>query len=377
MKVEGLKKIVIINNSSWGLYNFRSGIINAFLLKGYEVFTIAPRDSYTSKIIELGCQHYNINVDSKSKNPLKDLIYCYELKKVLKVISPDIVLSFTAKPNIYGAIVANWLKLPTISNIAGLGIGFTKNTIMTNLLVVLYKISQSRVSHVFFQNRDDRNLFLEKEIIENTSYSILPGSGVDLEKFRYSDPISKNGKVTFLLFARMLYSKGVTILIEASRKLYQEGIYNFQINLVGDLGINSTDAITNSVMNELTKESYVNYLGGTDNVIPFIQECDCVILPSFYREGTPRGLLESLAIGRPIITTDMPGCKNTVNNGLNGYLVKPKDKNDLACKMKSFLNLSLEERKKLGLRSRELAEEKFDEQFVIDAYLDKIESIIA
>lgn len=368
--------IAILYNTSWGIYNFRNRLIESLLGKGFSVITIAPEDSYTSKLIELGCTHYDIDLNSKSKNPVKDLKYCYDLRRVFKDCSPSIVLNFTAKPNIYGTIVAKSLGFKVINNIAGLGLGFTNQSLMTRILIGLYSYSQKKANHVFFQNPVDRELFFEKRIVKEVESSLLPGSGVDLSRFRvHENKIDENSPFKFLLIARMLHSKGIFILLEAAKKLQDEGITNFEVNLLGDFGINSSDAISKEEIENWNKLPYINYLGRTDNVIPYLEDCNCVVLPTYYREGTPRTLLESLAIGRPIITTDMPGCRDTVNHGLNGYIVKPRDVGDLKDKMMSFIQLSSKQKINLGNESRKLAEIRFDEKFVIDGYLNAIDSL--
>jgi glycosyltransferase involved in cell wall biosynthesis len=371
------KKIVILYNTSWGLYNFRKNLIKTLLERNFKVIAIAPEDEFTNKLHELGCEFYTSKLDSKSKNPVMDLKYCLNTRKIFKQSKPDLILNFTAKPNIYATLVAKAMGIPVINNIAGLGLGFTSDELMAKLLVFLYKLSQKRANHVFFQNIDDQELFLKKGIIKNTSYSLLPGSGVDLSSFNYTINTNTDSKfVSFLLFSRMLYSKGVFVLLEASKLLYNEGFRNFEVKLVGNLGINNSDAISKEDLGKWSSEPFVQYLGGTDNVLPFIQNSDCVVLPSYYREGTPRGILESLSVGRPIITTDMPGCRNTVIQGENGFIVKPRDIQDLADKMKMFLNLSQSERLDFGKRSRLLAEEIFDEKIVLDKYMDEINRVL-
>lgn len=210
---------------------------------------------------------------------------------------------------------------------------------------------------------------LKKDGIVNKNISLLlPGSGVNLNEFPYSAIVNKE-KIDFLLLARMIYPKGIVELIKASKILLDKGYTNFKIKLLGELGVNNPNAIPKHEFDELCSYDFIDYLGKTDNVKIVIQASDIVVLPSFYREGTPKSLLESLAIGRPILTTNMPGCKETVLDGVNGFLCEPKSVSDLASKMEMILNLNYEERLKMGQESRKLAENKFNESIVINKYI--------
>lgn len=370
-------KIAILYNTSWGIFNFRSNLITHFIKSGVEVITIAPFDRFVTNLEELGCVHYEINIDSQSKNPIKDLFFCYELNKILKKNKPDVILNFTAKPNIYGTIISNRLGVKIINNIAGLGLGFTRETLMTRVLLGLYSYSQKKADHVLFQNPVDQELFKSKQILNEVNYSLLPGSGVDLNRFKkHENHFEENSKIKFLLVARMLYSKGIFHFFEAAKKLYDEGITNFEIAILGDFGLNSKDAIPKEAIERWSKLPYISYLGRTDNVIPYLISYNCIVLPSYYREGTPRVLLESLAIGRPIITTDMPGCRDTIYDSKNGYLIAPNDVNDLKDKMLHFIRLNNKEKVNMGKVSRQLAESKFDEKFVINKYQEVISSLL-
>lgn len=374
--MSSLKPIAIISNTSWGIINYRSTLINAIQQIGYEVITVAPIDEYTDKLRELGCTHLNIDMDSNSRNPIKDVLSILKYVRLFKKINPSVVLNYTAKPNIYSTLACSWCGLPSVNNISGLGYGFVNETLITKILRILYKTSLNKASFVFFQNPDDYQIFRNLKIVEATKSQILPGSGVNLERFRKCQiPDISTGPFVFLLVSRMMYSKGIEILIQAGENLNASGYKNFEIHLLGDKSNNNVDAIPNSIIKTWTSLSFVKYMGKSDNVFPFFEKAHCVVLPSYYKEGTPRSLLEGLAVGRPIITTDTAGCKETVTDGINGFLVPPKSVDKLAGKMKEIVSFTQVELQKMGDESHKKAESQFNEQYVINAYLKKINEL--
>lgn len=370
-------KIAILLNTSWYIYNFRRNLIVELLKNNFEVHAIAPYDVYTEKLKDIGCKYSSIEMNSKSKNPLYDLYLLFQIRKTLKRIKPDVLLNFTIKPNIYGSVAARTLGIKCINNVAGMGTLFTDGFFSRLILKSLFKVSQLKVDTVFFQNPDDYSELTLNNIVKKKSARLLPGSGVNLNDFPYT-PLKKklDDPIEFLLPARMIYSKGIIVFIEAAKLLYEKGYNNFHISLLGETGINNPHAIPLDKLIQLCKPSYATYFGKTDDVKSFIIKSDVVVLPSYYREGTPKSLLEALSIGRPILTTNTPGCRETVINGENGFLCEPQSVKDLAEKMERFLLFEKHIIKKMGDRSRKLAEEKFDEKFVIDSYLLAIRSVI-
>ncbi|WP_319589876.1 glycosyltransferase family 4 protein [uncultured Draconibacterium sp.] len=371
------KTIAILLNTSWYIYNFRKNLIKELQKKGYKVIAIAPTDEYSSKLEELGCSFHHLDIDSKSKNPLYDISLLFRIRKILAQTKPDVLLNFTIKPNVYGSLAARSLGIACINNVAGMGTLFSDGFFSRTILKALFKVSQYRVRTVFFQNPDDMRELTASNIVNKSLAHLLPGSGVNLNEFPFSPlPQLENQTVNFLLVARMIRTKGIAELVQAGKILKGKGYSNFHINLLGEMGINNPHAISKEEMDEISSNNFVTYLGKTDKVKQYLQNSDAVVLPSYYREGTPKSLLEALAIGRPIITTDMPGCKQTVVNGVNGYICTPKSADDLASKMEAFLNLKPDQRLRMGIQSRKLAETKFDEQIVIAAYLKAIEKAL-
>lgn len=376
-KMNVSKLVVITCNTSWGIVNYRSTLIKSIQNMGYSVVTIAPNDTYSTKLEALGCIHINFDIDSNSRNPIKDLLTLLNYLKLYKKLQPDVVLNYTAKPNIYSTLACSLFGLSSISNISGLGSGFIKETVVTKLLKFLYKIALKKASFIFLQNPDDYHFFKDLKIIKDSNSQILPGSGVNIDRFaKVQIPHKNNGNFVFLLVSRMMFSKGIRTLFNAGQKLYSKGHTNFQIHLLGNQEINNQDAIPNSVLQDWCREPFINYLGKTDDVVPYFEKAHCVILPSYYKEGTPRSLLEGLAVGRPIITTDTAGCKETVTDGINGFVIPPRNADMLSDRMEAMLTMSQEELQKMGDASREKAVSKFNEEIVIDAYLKKINQIV-
>ena len=364
------KKIAIVSNLSWNLYNFRLSLMYAMKNQGYEVVAIAPYDRYSQKIIDAGFEFYDINMNAQGMNPIEDLKTTYSFYKLFKEISPDIICQYTIKPNIYGSFVASMLNIKIINNIAGLGTLFIKDNIVTKVAKLLYKVSQSKVDRVFFQNREDYSFFTQKGIVAKDKCDILPGSGVDTNRFRpHYKAQQKN--IRFLLIARMIWEKGIGEYVQVARDI-KKRYPNVEFCLLGFLDVQNPSAITKREMDEWVDEGVVNYLGVSDRVDKVIQSADCVVLPSYYREGTPKTLLESGSCGKPIITTDNVGCRDVVDHGVNGYLCEPRSWEDLRDKIEMFLALSPQDRLNMGRESRIKIRREFDESIVINKYLDAI-----
>ena len=362
-------KVMIVLNTAWNLVNFRIGLIRALVATGYEVVAVAPSDKYADGLAALGCRFIHVPMDNNGINPAKDFLLLWRLFCLLRTERPNVYLGYTIKPNIYGSLAAHALGIPVINNIAGLGTVFIRGGWLSLLVKGLYRLALSRSQKVFFQNNDDRQLFIANRLVHEGVIDLLPGSGIDLIKFP-STPLTVNVPVRFLLIARMLWDKGVGEFVDAARLLKQQGV-SADFCLLGMLDPQNPVAISRQQMNTWAAEGVVNYLGVNDNVRVEIAQADCIVLPS-YREGTPRALLEAAAMARPIVTTDSVGCRNVVDDGINGYLCKPKSSSDLADKMLRILSMSHNEREVMGLRGREKVEREFDEKIVIRRYLEAI-----
>ena len=364
-------KVMISLNTAWNLVNFRAGLIRSLVAAGYEVVAVAPPDKYSPRLRALGCRFVPLPMDNKGTHPGRDMLLFWRFLRLMRKEKPQVYLGYTVKPNIYGSLAAHALKIPVINNIAGLGAVFIQEGWLTRLVRLLYRMALSRSVKVFFQNDDDRALFVSGRLVSEAITDRLPGSGIDLVQF-VPMPLPSTAPVRYLLIARMLWDKGVGEFVEAARILKKQGL-QADFCLLGFLEVQNPAAISRDQMNEWVNEGIVRYLGVSDDVREEIAQADCVVLPS-YLEGTPRALLEAAAMARPIVTTNAVGCREVVDDGVNGYLCKPRDATDLAAKMAKIFSLSPSEREAMGLRGREKVERDFDEKIVIRKYLEAIEA---
>lgn len=370
-----MKTVAISANTSWYLYNFRRNTISALIESGYKVLVVAPFDEYSLHLENLGCQFCHVDIDQGGTNPIKDVSTFLSLLRIYKEKKPDIILNFTPKNNIYGTLAGYFVGSKSINNIAGLGMVFINENLTSKVAKFLYKLSQSRASKVFFQNEDDRKLFLDNNLADIAITDRLPGSGVDLSRFTIQ-PADDDNVVRFLLIARMLFDKGIGHYVEAARTLRAKYGKKVEFQLLGFIGVNNPSAVTDSQMRAWVDEGIVNYLGVSDSVENIIAKVDCMVLPSFYREGVPRSLLEAGAMGKPIVTTDNVGCRDTVDDGENGYLCELRSTESLTEKLELVVKMTHEERLEMGSKSRMKIESEFDERIVIHKYLNAIEQVL-
>jgi glycosyltransferase involved in cell wall biosynthesis len=371
------KKIIISANSAWNVVNFRKGIVLELINHGFEVVVVSPKDEYVAKLCDLGCQHINIDIDNKGINPINDLYLIFQYLKIFYQFEPNVILTYTIKPNIYGSLSAYILSIPIVNNISGLGTAFIKGGLLGNIVNFLYKISLRKSEHVFFQNYDDENLFLKKNLVTKDQVSVLPGSGVNLEYYQpqKSNIFNKDqGEFIFLLIARLIWDKGIQEYVSAAR-IVKEYSPTSRFQILGFLGVDNQTAVPRSQVDLWVTEGVIEYIGVAKDVRPYIDSSNCVVLPS-YREGVPKTLLEAAAMGRPIITTKVEGCKEVVDDGVNGYLCNARDDKDLAEKMKIMLTTSSKDIVQMGLSGRKKMEKEFDEKIVINMYLLIVNKII-
>lgn len=359
-------RIGIVINSSWNIHNFRLGLIESFIKSGHQVVTIAPNDGCVEILKAKGCEFYPLDMSCKGSNPLQDFSLTKQLIRVYRKTKIDVVLHYTIKPNIYGTLATKVLGIPAINNVTGLGTVFLRNNLTTKVAKMLYKFAFQYPHTIFFQNNDDRQLFINQGLVNRNITDLLPGSGVNLQQFQPVPNSTKNKMFTFLVIARVLYDKGIVEYIEAIRSLKSKNI-NAKFQLLGKIETDRNLGISRKQLARWEKEGLIEYLGTTDDVRGMIQQSDCMVLPS-YREGTPRTLLEAAGMGKPIITTDVPGCRETVEHGYNGLLCESKNPEDLADRMHQVYMMNERNLKIMGNNSRKLAVSKFDERIVIQKY---------
>ncbi|MGL1890171.1 MAG: glycosyltransferase family 4 protein [Spirochaetaceae bacterium] len=376
------KKILLIANTTGCLFNFRHGLIKRLLADGYSVFILAPyysQEAYSKNAVtELkswGVICQDIDFNSKGMNPIHDLKLVNSYMKEFKKIKPDVILSYTIKSNIYGSVAARKVGIPIINNVTGLGNLYANPTLITKVADILYKWGFKKSSTVFFQNQDDMDLFLERSTLKEEQCGRIPGSGINLELFKPEPKVNPSEKLKFLMIARLIWDKGVGYYVDAI-KVIKEKYPNTEFQILGERGVNNPSAIPDETVDSWIESGLITYLGTSNDVREQIRECDCMVLPSIYREGVPRTLIEGSAMGKPIITTDNVGCRDIVQDGYNGYLCKKADSDDLALKIEKFINLTDQERLDLGKNGREKVVTEFNEEIVISKYMSKINSIL-
>lgn len=366
--------ITIVYNTAFYVYKFRMNLIAALKNAGYKVAVISPHDDYVSILQAHDIEHYPIRMSQYGMNPLKELVTAFAIYRVLNNIKPKYSLHYTIKPNIFGSLAANWAGVPVINNIAGAGKAFSnEGSLLQRLAAFLYRISLRRSHKVFFQNRDDMKLFLDGGLAPASISERIPGSGVDLTK--YAVPLPQNAtRFRFLFVGRLLKEKGICEYLQAaSRVLQQHPERSISFEIVGELD-DTADYVDREYFESfLQNPSFVYHGTVSPNVMPqIIGMADCVVLPSYYREGVPRSLLEAAAMAKPIITTDNVGCRDVLENSVNGFKCSPRDADDLYDCMRRMLELPVEERLRMGANGRRKAETQFDEKLVLAAYLRAI-----
>ena len=366
-----MKTIIITINTSWNIFNFRVGLLKALQKEGYKIVCISPYDDYSKKLESLGFEYHHIAMNNKGTNPIEDMKLIYDYYKLYKKINPSVILQYTIKPNIYGSIAARILGHKVISNISGLGTVFLNDNLSSKIARWLYKVSLVK-NKVFFQNSEDKNLFVKNGLVKESQTDLLPGSGINTDIYKPSKDIVTNKKLTFMMIARLVRDKGIGEYIEAI-KIIKQKYQNVEFKLLGSLYPGNPTAISQTELNSWIDKGLINYLGHSDDVKGEVLKVDCVVLPS-YREGLSRVLLEAGALAKPIVTTNTPGCKDVVDDGINGFLCEVKNSNDLATQMEKMIKLSNEERITMGRKSRDKIVNEFDEKFVIEKYISSVQS---
>jgi glycosyltransferase involved in cell wall biosynthesis len=335
---------------------------------------VAPFDSYTEKLQAMGCAFTPIKMRVKAIDPWHDAAILFNYMRVYRRLRPCVALHYTIKPNIYGSLAARLAGVPVINNIAGLGYVFIGRSPLQPLVRKLYAVALRKAHCVFFQNRDDLGVFLKSRLVEPSRSRLIRGSGVDLRFFSPQPEMGrKAGPFTFLLVGRMLWDKGIREYVEAARILKaKHPTVRFQ--LLGEADADNPRAISLSELRSWTANGWVEYLGEVEDVRPYIAASDCLVLPSYYREGVPHSLLEGGAMAKPLIAADAPGTREPVEDGVNGFLCRVKDPSDLARKMERMLQLGEEARLEMGQASRRKIQQDFNEAQVIDRYMTEVEA---
>ena len=365
---DALPIAVIATNASWNLVNFRIDLIRAIQSAGYRVIAVAPADEFTPRLAALGIEHQPIEMQNSGISPVEDSLLFARYLGLLRRIRPVVFLGFTIKPNIYGSLAAHWLGIRVINNVSGLGTAFIKNGMLTRIATALYTLAFRRSEVVFFQNTDDLNQFVEGKMVRPDQARLVPGSGLDLARFQpaRSKPEARDD-FRFLLIARLLWDKGVREYVDAARAI-RAIEPKIRCQVLGFVDVDNRTAVPRAALDNWVGEGWIDYLGSTDDVRPFIEQADCVVLPS-YREGLPRTLVEGSAMGKPLVATDVPGVRAVVEDGVTGYLCQVRSARSLADAMLRMVRLSPLERQQMGAAGRRKVEREFSQAIVIKRYL--------
>jgi glycosyltransferase involved in cell wall biosynthesis len=370
-------RIALVCNTAWAIYTYRRGLLRMLVERGVEVSVIAPRDRTFAPLEEMGCRCVELPVASKGANPRDDLKTLAALYREYRATRPHIVFHYTIKPNIYGSIAARLAGMPSIAVTTGLGYVFIQNSRTASVAKRLYRFAFRFPREVWFLNQDDRQAFIDQNLLAHPDRAqLLHGEGVDLGEYDFQ-PLPRANPQTegffFILIGRLLWDKGVAEYVDAARRLRQKYPYaHFQ--LLGPAGVDNPSAITLDEVQAWQREGVIDYLGEAHDVRGFIGNADCVVLPS-YREGVPRTLMEASAMGRPIVATDVPGCREVVENGVTGFLCEVKSADSLAQQLERLLLSSYTARAEMGVAGRAKVAREFDENAVVERYKGTIRAV--
>lgn len=369
--------VALLTNHDDDIYCFRRELIAELRHSGYHVLISCPYGEKLELMHDIGFLHDDVSIDRRGTNPLTDIKLLLHYRKMFRIYRPDVVLAYTVKPNVYGSLAAASLGIPYINNVTGLGSILCGKRLMRRFVLILFKAAFRKSGCVFFQNEENMKFILKQGLVHG-SYKLIPGSGVNTKYFTLQEyPEGGNGAtgatVIFNYIGRVLHDKGVDDYIAAAKRIKK--IYpKTEFNILGF--IEPTEMHYEKELKELEKQGIIRYRGQQIDVIPFIKRSHAIIHPSTYGEGMSNVLLENASSGRPVITTDNPGCKETVRNKETGFIYHGGDVEALVRSIEQFLSLDNEERKLMGQAGRRYVKEHFSRSIVVEAYLDKIGSLI-
>lgn len=374
--MNGPKKIALVANSTWNIYNFRLNIIKRLLSEGHEVHVIAPVDEYLEyKENFPEVKHVALKTLGRdSTNPIKDLILIIELYRKYKWIKPDLIMHFTNKPNIYGGIASKLSGIRSVAVVTGLGYSFIREGFLTKIVRSLYKVAGKYHSRFIFENKDDLSLFVDLGVVAKERAYSVKGCGVDTEYYAPFPNGELREDITFTFIGRLLKDKGINEFIEAARKVKQEKKH-VKFEVIGEFDTNNPSTINKESFAQWVEEGVIDYKGFVKDIRPYIAASDCIVLPS-YREGMPRTLLEGMAMGKPLIASDVPGCRETIIHGQNGFLVNLDDKEALTTCISEFSELPEERRKEMGQTGRSMSIKYYNDKLIANQIYDIINPVI-
>ena len=367
-----MKRIAIVSNTAWSIFNFRYGLLQTLLDRQCEVYVVAPPDACSIKMRAMGCEVIDMPMSAKGINPVDDLLLLYRMMQCYQKIQPQFIIHFTIKPNIYGSLAARLAGVPSIAVTTGLGYSFVTLNWLTRVVSLLYKKAFRSPLEVWFLNEDDRAIFLKKRLVLPSKAVLLDSEGVNTTWFSPRPKPKPDNTVRFIFVGRMLWDKGVGEFVEAARLIRQHHP-NALFQLLGSCDVHNPSVINEQQMNQWHRDGVIEYLGITDDVRSVIAQADCMVLPSYYGEGVPRTLMEAASMGKPIITTDNVGCREVVRYGITGWHCPVKDVPALVACCEKILSMTEAERKAMGQAGREYMIDRFEEKKVVEQYLAALE----
>ncbi len=365
--------VLMTVNAAWNIWNFRRPLVRQLLANGHSVTVLAPSDNSVSELESLGCRFVNLEMDAKGLNPIEGLRLRRRMERFFRAEAPDVILSYTIKNNIFGALAAKACGIPFIPNVTGLGTAFLSHGALQYLAEFLYRRAFRSLETVFFQNEDDRELFVVRGLVEKGQTRLLPGSGIDLDYFRPATYPQEGRSPIFLMISRLLRDKGVVEFVDAAR-LVKARYPDARFQILGARGAENRTAIPDDLVQSWVEEGLIEYLGTAADVRPNIAEADCVVLPS-YREGAPRTLIEAASMARPVIATDVPGCRVVVDGGVSGIFCEARSAQSLADTIVRFMELSRDDRIAMANAGRAKMEREFGERIVLARYLEAMSRV--
>ena len=366
------KTVAVVVNTSWNIYNFRSGLVRSIREAGARVLAVAPADEYSERLVnDLGVVFIPLRrLRRKGTNPAQDFALTLELMQVYRRHKVDVALHYTIKPVIYGSLAAKMTRVANISTLTGLGYAFLQEGIVNRVAKKLYRQALRSAYWTYFQNADDRQLFLASGMVDPERSGVVPGSGIDTDRFQPVNGVEANENVNFLFIGRLLYDKGIVEFHDAAT-LLRSRYPHVTFHVVGGLDDGNPSGVSSSMVKDWESSGDIVYHGSVRDTRPYIASSTAVVLPS-YREGLPRVMLEGMAMAKPLVATDVPGCRDTIVDGQNGYLVHVQNAQSLAEGMEKLILASAEERRRMGLAGRKMAEEIFAEPVIVRRYVDLI-----
>lgn len=361
-----MKKILILANSSSGLYGFRNELV-VKLLEQYEVYVSLPDETNNKELDEEGCILYKTPINRRGMNPIQDIGLFCAYRKLLKIIKPDVVLTYTIKPNVYGGLACRIGRIPYIANITGLGSALENGGMVQKIALILYKLGLKNARCVFLQNTFNRTFFEEHKITK-AKKRLIPGSGVNLTKFQVK-PLPRDTQ-EFIYVSRVMKEKGIEEYLSAA-KAVKEKYPEAKFHILG-----YCEEAYEDILKQAVEDGIILHHGNVKDVRPYLYGVQCLVHPSFYPEGMSNVCLEAAACGRAVITTKRPGCRETVEDGVTGFLVPEQDAEALTKAIFTYLNLSYDEKVRMGLLGRARMEKMFDRQQIVRAYEEEINSIL-